>query len=104
LTNNAESGTLNATNLAKYDVLVQDCLGLGAHCIIDIHKSVPYVLSKPLLTSSSYARFNGAIIGQGGPSNTIFASLWSAIATKYKSNANIIFGVYVAAFLLSCLV
>jgi len=78
LTNNAESGTLNTTNLAIYNTLVQDCLGLGAHCIIDIH---------------NYARFNGAIIGQGGPSNAIFAALWSSIATYYANQPNIIFGV-----------
>ena len=33
------------------------------------------------------------IIGQGGPSNDIFASLWSNIAAKYADNDKIIFGV-----------
>lgn len=38
------------------------------------------------------------IIGQGGPSNDIFASLWSNIAAKYANNDKIIFGVYVSPF------
>jgi endoglucanase len=58
----AISGALDATNFGKYDQLVQACLATGAHCIIDIH---------------NYARFNGLIIGQGGPSNADFANLWS---------------------------
>ncbi|KDR72633.1 hypothetical protein GALMADRAFT_158823 [Galerina marginata CBS 339.88] len=78
LTNDAMTGTINQTNLAKYDDLVQVCLATGASCIIDVH---------------NYARFNGMIIGQGGPSNDIFAALWSGIATKYASTPNVIFGV-----------
>lgn len=47
-------------------------------CIIDIH---------------NYARWNGDIIGQGGPTNAQFASLWSQIATKYASNSKVAFGI-----------
>ena len=78
LTNNGLGGTLNAANFAKYDQLVQACLGTGATCIIDIH---------------NYARWNGGIIGQGGPTNAQFASLWSQIATKYASTANVAYGI-----------
>ncbi|KDQ55162.1 glycoside hydrolase family 5 protein [Jaapia argillacea MUCL 33604] len=78
LTNNAETGVLNTTTLAEYNILVQDCLATGAYCIIDIH---------------NYARFNGSIIGQGGPSNEIFAELWSNIASYYASESKIVFGV-----------
>jgi len=78
LTNNVLTGTLNATNFAEYDQLVQGCLATGAFCEIDIH---------------NYARFNGEIIGQGGPSNEIFADLWASIATQYQSESRIIFGV-----------
>ncbi|PPQ93766.1 hypothetical protein CVT25_008146 [Psilocybe cyanescens] len=78
LTGSANSGTLNQANFAKYDALVQACLGTGASCIIDIH---------------NYARFNGQIVGQGGPSNDVFASLWSNIASKYASNSKVIFGI-----------
>lgn len=71
-------GTLNS-NFQNYDQLVQACLNSGASmCIVDIH---------------NYARYNGAIVGQGGPTNAQFASLWSQIATKYKSNTKVAFGI-----------
>ncbi|KAJ7097055.1 carbohydrate-binding module family 1 protein/Glycoside hydrolase family 5 protein [Mycena belliarum] len=78
LTNNVLGAPVNQTNLAIYDALVQTCLDTGAACIIDIH---------------NYARWNGGIIGQGGPTNAQFAATWSEIATKYKDTANVIFGV-----------
>ncbi|EGO03450.1 carbohydrate-binding module family 1 protein/Glycoside hydrolase family 5 protein [Serpula lacrymans var. lacrymans S7.3] len=78
LTNNVLTGTLNQTNFAEYDTLVQACLATGASCIIDIH---------------NYARWNGEIIGQGGPSNEIFASLWSSLATYYATESKVVFGV-----------
>jgi len=78
LLNNNLGGTLDGNNLGRYDQLVQGCLSTGAYCIIDIH---------------NYARWNGGIIGQGGPSNQQFANVWSQLASKYKSNSKIIFGV-----------
>lgn len=78
LVNGVLGGTLYAPNLATYDQLVQGCLATGAHCIIDIH---------------NYARWDGGIIGQGGPTNAQFVSLWTQLATKYASQSNIIFGV-----------
>lgn len=71
-------GKLNQANLAKYDTLLQGCLKTGAVCIIDIH---------------NYARWNGKIIGQGGPTDAQFVDLWTQIATRYKSTANVAFGV-----------
>lgn len=71
--------TLNSANFAHYDALVQGCLSSGASlCIIDIH---------------NYARWNGAIIGQGGPTNAQFANTWSQIAAKYKGESRVAFGV-----------
>lgn len=78
LVNNNLGGTLDGNNLAKYDQLVQGCLNTGAQCIIDIH---------------NYARWNGGIIGQGGPSNDQFVSLWRQLASKYASQSRIWFGV-----------
>jgi len=75
---NTAGGTLNSADLVEYDALVNACLATGASCIVDVH---------------NYARFDGGIIGQGGPSNAVFASLWSALAAHYASNPNIIFGV-----------
>ncbi|MCJ1238836.1 Endoglucanase EG-II [Varicellaria rhodocarpa] len=78
LVNNNLGGTLDDANLANYDALVQACLTTGAYCIIDIH---------------NYARWNGQIIGQGGPSDDDFASLWSQIATKYAEESNVVMGI-----------
>ena len=77
LVNNQLGGTLHAANLAEYDGLVQSCLSTGAYCIIDIH---------------NYARWNGQIIGQGGPTDDQFASLWSQLAKKYAAESKIVMG------------
>ncbi|KAI1129150.1 glycoside hydrolase family 5 protein [Nemania abortiva] len=77
LVNNQLGGTLDSGNLGQYDQLMQACLGTGATCIIDIH---------------NYARWNGQIIGQGGPTDDQFANLWSQLATKYASEEKIMFG------------
>lgn len=77
LVNNECGGQLNSANFAKYDALVKACLVTGAHCIIDIH---------------NYARWDGAIIGQGGPSNDQFASLWSQLMKHYASEPNVVVG------------
>lgn len=70
-------GALDSSHLSEYDQLMQGCLATGAHCIIDIH---------------NYARYNGGIVGQGGPSDAQFANLWSRLAAKYAGSANVIFG------------
>ncbi len=78
LVNDNLGGPLDPTNIDKYDALVQACLSTGAHCIIDIH---------------NYARWNGQIIGQGGPSDDQFASVWGQLATKYAGNGNVVMGI-----------
>lgn len=62
---------------------MQACLATGAYCILDVH---------------NYARWNGAIIGQGGPTNAQFTSLWTQLATKYASNSKVIFGSCFSSF------
>ncbi|KAG9228258.1 glycoside hydrolase superfamily [Amylocarpus encephaloides] len=78
LLNNKLGGTLDDSNTARYDQLMQACLATGAYCAIDIH---------------NFARWNGKIIGQaGGPTDEQFSDLWTQLATKYKSNDKVIFG------------
>ncbi len=78
LVHNELGGTLDATNLAQYDILMQACLKTGAHCIIDIH---------------NYARWNGNIIGQsGGPTNDDFSGLWKQLAKKYAAESKVVMG------------
>ncbi|PNP39569.1 cellulase [Trichoderma gamsii] len=78
LVNNNLGGTLDSTAISNYDQLVQGCLATGSYCIVDIH---------------NYARWNGAIIGQGGPTNAQFVSLWTQLATKYASQSKVWFGI-----------
>lgn len=78
IVNNNLGGSLDSNNFGKYDKLVQGCLSLGAYCIVDIH---------------NYARWNGGVIGQGGPTDDQFISLWTQLATHYKSNSKVIFGI-----------
>ncbi|KAL8802259.1 MAG: hypothetical protein Q9182_003910 [Xanthomendoza sp. 2 TL-2023] len=69
---------LNAANMKQYDALVKACLATGSLCIIDIH---------------NYARWDGQIIGQGGPADEEFADLWSQLATQYKSTPKVAMGI-----------
>lgn len=39
----------------------------------------------------NFARYNGGIIGQGGPTDDQFVDLWTQIATNYASNDQVIF-------------
>ena len=78
LLNNNLGGTLDSNNFNRYNSLVQACLATGSYCILDVH---------------NYARWNGAIVGQGGPTNAQLANIWSQLASKYASNSKIIFGV-----------
>lgn len=70
-------GTIDATFFATYDATVQAALSVSTapYVIIDLH---------------NYARWNGGIIGQGGPTNNEFTGIWSQIAKKYASNDKII--------------
>lgn len=76
LVNNKLGADLDAGNMGKYDQLVQACLATGAHCMIDIH---------------NFARWDGSIIGQGGPTDEQFARLWSQLATRYASSDHVVF-------------
>ncbi|KAF8434770.1 glycoside hydrolase superfamily [Boletus edulis BED1] len=72
------TGVLNQTQFYNYNMLVNACSSTGAYCEIDIH---------------NYARYDGEIIGQGGPSNEVFAELWYNIVDYWKYENRVIFGV-----------
>lgn len=44
-----------------------------------------------MLDVHNFARWNGGIIGQGGPTNEEFADLWTQLATHYADNEFVIF-------------
>ncbi|PVF91269.1 glycoside hydrolase [Serendipita vermifera] len=66
-------GTINSSFFSRYDATVKAALGTGAY--------------------HNYARWNGQIINQGGPTITQYTSIWSQVAAKYASNNKIIFGI-----------
>ncbi|KAI1496905.1 endoglucanase 2 [Biscogniauxia marginata] len=76
LVNNQLGGDLDASKLAQYDQLMQACLATGAYCMIDMH---------------NFARWDGQIIGQGGPTDEQFANLWGQLATKYAAKEKVVF-------------
>ncbi|KAL0932105.1 glycoside hydrolase family 5 protein [Colletotrichum truncatum] len=76
LVNNQLGAQLNSNNLGRYDQVMQKCLATGAYCMLDIH---------------NFARWNGGIIGQGGPTDDQFVSLWTQLAQKYKDNDKVVF-------------
>ena len=54
--------------------------------------STSYVITVALVDSSlltllqhNYARWNGGIIAQGGPTNEQYASLWSQVSALYAN-------------------
>ncbi|RSH78047.1 uncharacterized protein EHS24_002502 [Apiotrichum porosum] len=77
LMTSASSTSLDGSQVSTFDTMLQAVTATGAYALIDIH---------------NYARWNGAIIGQGGPTDAQFAKLWSLLATKYASNDKVIFG------------
>lgn len=77
LVDNSLGGPLDESFFSTYDQIMQACLATGALCILDVH---------------NYARWNGGIIGQGGPSNDQFSNLWAQLAQKYASQSNVVFG------------
>ncbi|KAJ3552349.1 hypothetical protein NM688_g4191 [Phlebia brevispora] len=79
LVNNILGDPIDEANFQEYDALVQACVTSGAAgCLIDIH---------------NYARWNGEIIGQGGPTDQQFASFWGDLAGRYANNTKVLFGV-----------
>ncbi|OIW26339.1 cellulase, partial [Coniochaeta ligniaria NRRL 30616] len=76
LVNNKLGASVDSNNFGKYDQVLQACLSTGAYCMIDIH---------------NFARWNGGIIGQGGPTDDQFVGLWTQLATKYATSSRVVF-------------
>ncbi|POR34316.1 Endoglucanase EG-II [Tolypocladium paradoxum] len=70
-------GKLSAANFANYNRLMQACLDTGAYCMIDLH---------------NFARWDGGIVGQGGPKDDELADVWQQLALKYANNDKVVFG------------
>lgn len=78
LTGGQPTAKFDEINFNNFDKLMQACTDTGSYCMIDLH---------------NFARFNGSIIGQGGPDDDALVDLWSNIAEKYKKNDRIVYGI-----------
>jgi len=68
---------LDSTYLGYIDSIVKYATGKGAHVLLDAH---------------NYARYRGKIVGVDVPASAL-GDLWAKLATYYKSNPNVIFGI-----------
>ncbi|MBO3462652.1 glycoside hydrolase family 5 protein [Aetokthonos hydrillicola Thurmond2011] len=69
-------GNLDTDELVRIDDFVSYATGKGSAVLLDPH---------------NYARYYGTVIGQGVP-DTAFADFWGKLASRYKSNSSVIFG------------
>ncbi len=70
------AGSLDATELSRLKSVVTGLNNQGAVVLLDPH---------------NYARYNGTLIN-GGVSYDQFADFWSKLASEFKSNSKVIFG------------
>lgn len=88
-------GTINSSFFEEYDTTVQAALSSNSdvYVIVDLVSELE-CWHRCALTSMdykhNYARWNGDIVGQGGPTNAQFASIWTQLADEYGSNDRII--------------
>ncbi|MDN5925413.1 MAG: glycoside hydrolase family 5 protein [Xanthomonadales bacterium] len=71
------NGPLNSAELARMQSFVSAADALGMRSILDPH---------------NYARYNGQVIGSGSVSNAAFADFWSRLATVFRNDPHVIFG------------
>ncbi len=67
----------DSAELTRLRTTVNRLTGKGAVVLLDPH---------------NYARYGTALIGSGTVSNADFADFWSRLATEFKSNPNVLFG------------
>ena len=77
------NSTLNATELGRIDSFVTYATAQGASVILDPHNYARY--------STQPYTYSNNVIGTNVP-ETAFANLWSQLATKYKDNSRVVFG------------
>ena len=67
----------DATELSRLTGFVQQVTATGVTVILDPH---------------NYARYRGNLIGSSAVPNSAFADFWSRLATQFKGNAKVVFG------------
>jgi endoglucanase len=71
------NGNFDASELARIQQFVANATARGAYVVLDPH---------------NYARYQGSVIGSNAVPNAAFSDLWSRLATTFKSNNRVIFG------------
>ena len=77
------NGTLDATELGRINTFVTYATGQGASVILDPHNYARY--------SSQPNTYSNNVLGTNVP-ETAFANLWSQLASEYKNNSRVVFG------------
>ena len=74
----AANGELDAGYVARLDSSISKMTAKGMSVIVDVH---------------NYGAYRNTTVGvPGGHPNSMFADLWSRLATRYKGNPKVIFG------------
>lgn len=87
-------GTLDPNAFGLYNDLMQGCLATGSYCIIDIHSYARWEgneSNQGIIIKGGPSGINN-IVGQGGPSNEQYGSLWRQLADKYRNEDRVMFG------------
>jgi endoglucanase len=70
-------GAFNTAELNRLKTFVNQTTAKGVHVVLDPH---------------NYARYRGGIIGSRDVPNAAFADLWQRLATEFKNNGKVFFG------------
>lgn len=76
-------GAFNATYFNNMNAVVTNATAQKMYVMIEPH---------PETSNGVYAGYNGNVVGSAACPNADFANLWSQLATQYKSNPYVIFG------------
>lgn len=68
---------LDSTELARLRGFVDSVTAAGTHVLLDLH---------------NYARWHGNVVGSASVPNAAFADFWSRLATQFKGNPRVLFG------------
>ncbi len=71
------NGDFYASELARVQQFVDNATSRGAYVVLDPH---------------NYARYQGAVIGSAAVPNAAFSDFWSRLASAFKTNDHVIFG------------
>ena len=78
------NGDFDSTELGRLNTVVNYATGKGASVLLDPHNYGRYSANAP-------NQYSGNVVGTNVPASG-FANLWSRLATEYKANSKVVFG------------